>query len=224
MEMLLFGANGFLFRGREAAIAACVLCLTAACDSIYDDISQMPADTVTDNSFAYVNATDYTTWVYINLSDGTTVTLAYDDSDNIPEEWTFALHRYDCKTHDGRAAETEFTSISEFETAVSSGQFPRPGDDIFTEDTDENIAIDVSHMVEGYLIYAVSQVNVVLTRWLDVNLITMPPIYTQSGKVYLVRLAGGDDAAIRFTGFSNPYYYDAKGYISFDYIYPVEWQ
>ncbi len=198
--------------------------LFCSCDGIYDDISNMPTDNITDNSFSYIDATDYTTWVYIDLADGTLTTLAYDDSINIPVSWTFALHRYDCKTNGGSVCETAFTSIDEFLNAVESGQFILPDETEFTADTDEEIIIDVSHMVEGTLIYALSQVNVVMTRWLDVDLITMPPIYTQSGKVYLIRLADLTCAAVRFTGFTNPYYYDAKGYISFEYIYPVEWQ
>lgn len=198
--------------------------LFCSCDGIYDDISNMPTDNITDNSFSYVDATDYTTWVYIDLADGTLTTLAYDDSINIPDSWTFALHRYDCKTNGGSVCETAFTSIDEFRSAVESGLFTLPDETEFTADTDEEIIIDMSHMVEGILIYARSQVNVVMTRWLDVALVTMPPIYTQSGKVYLVRYPDGNDAAVRFTGFTNPYYYDAKGYISFEYIYPVEWQ
>ncbi|MCD8288389.1 MAG: HmuY family protein [Prevotella sp.] len=198
--------------------------LFCSCDGIYDDISNMPADNITDNSFSYIDATDYTTWVYIDLADGTLTTLAYDDSINIPDSWTFALHRYDCKTNGGKVLETAFTSIDEFLSAVESGLFTLPDETEFTADSEEEIIIDVSHMVEGTLIYAPAQVNVVMTRWLDVNLITMPPIYTQSGKVYLIRFADFTCAAVRFTGFTNPYYYDAKGYISFEYIYPVEWQ
>ncbi len=202
------------------AIAACFFC---SCDGIYDDISLIPTDDVSDTSFSYIDATDYTAWVYINLADGTLTTLYYDDTENIPEEWTFALHRYDCKTNGGGVCETSFTSIDDFLSAIASGALSLPDDGQFTADTDEEIIIDVSHMVEGALVYAAARVNKTLSRWLDVDLVTMPPIYTQSGRVYLLRLADESFAAVRFTGFSNPYYYDAKGYISFDYVYPVEW-
>ncbi len=213
---------GSFFPTRRGAALFFLAALLFSCDGIYDDISQMPSDTVTDNSFSYVNATDYTTWVYIDLSGGEVTTLAYDDTENVPADWTFALHRYDCKTNCGSVFETDFTSIAELEDALAGGWFALPAEEEFTPDTEGEIAIDVSHMIEGYLTYAEVRMNKVLTSWLDVNLITMPPIYTQSGKVYLLRLSDGVLAAIRFTGFTNPYYYDAKGYISFDYVYPLE--
>lgn len=210
----------YVFVKRVIYLSALLLLLS--CDGIYDDISLMPADGASETSFSYVDATDYTTWVYIDLSSLTTVTLAYDDSLNIPAEWSFALHRYDCKTNSGSVFETDFKSIDEFKSAYDAGQYVVPDASLFTPDSEGQIAIDVSHMVEGYLIYAPVVMNAVLTRWLDVNLITMPPIYTPSGNVYLLLLRDGSLAAIRFTGFSNPYYYDAKGYISFDFVYPVE--
>ena len=55
---------------------------------------------------------------------------------------------------------------------------------------------------------------------LDVDSSTMPPIYTLSGKIYLLRLKDGTCAALRLVNFMN----DAaiKGYMTIDYLYPVE--
>lgn len=48
----------------------------------------------------------------------------------------------------------------------------------------------------------------------------MPPIYTLSGKIYLLRLSDGTYAALRLSDFMN----DAavKGFMTIDYLYPVE--
>ncbi len=193
-----------------------------ACD-IYDDPADLPAEGgEAGNSFAYVDARDYKQWVYLNLSEGTSVTLDYTDTDNIPSDWTFALHRYDCKTNGGAVLATPFSSIDQLLDAIDDGSYPRPANEEFTPDSQGDIIIDVSHMIEGYLVYDTATINTVLTSWLNVDISDMPPIYTPSGKVYLIRQADGTLAAVRFTGFSNPYAYDAKGYISFDFLCPID--
>ena len=54
----------------------------------------------------------------------------------------------------------------------------------------------------------------------DVDTSPIPPIYTLSGKIYLLRLEDGTFAALRLANFMN----DAavKGYMTIDYLYPVE--
>ncbi len=197
------------------------LFMLPSCDGIYDDPNDMPVEQTTDNSFSYIDATSYTTWNYINLEDGSIYALEYDDTVNIPKNWTFALHRYDCKTNSGKAIETEFSSISDFLSAFEAGSYHIPEDSAFKCDTIGEIIIDLSQMMSEIIIYAESEVNKELSKWLDVDTSVMPPIYTPSNKVYLLKLEDGSIAAIRFTGFSNPFYYDTKGYISFDYIYPI---
>lgn len=188
----------------------------SSCDDIYDDPSDMPSEDK-ENAYSYVNCTDYKTWVYFNLEDGSQTPLSY-DSDSLPEVWTFAMHRYDCKTNGGSAYETSFSTITELTAAISAGTFALPDASEFTADVDGKITIDMSHMMEGYLDYADSKVNAVLAKWLDVDTSNMPPNYTPSDKVYLLRTADGTVYAIRFTAYSNPQQYNTKGYISFDYL------
>lgn len=191
-----------------------------SCDGIYDDPENMPVEEK-ENAYSYIDCTDYKTWVYLNLADGSQTSVAYDDTEGIPAEWTFAMHRYDCKTNGGSAYETDFTSIDELSAAIEAGTFTIPDASAFTADVDSKVTIDMSHMMEGYLDYAESKVNEVLGRWLDVDTSQMPPIYTPSGKVYLIRAADGEVAAVDFTEYSNPQKYNTKGYISFEYIYPI---
>lgn len=191
-----------------------------SCDSIYDDPIEQNSGS-SDGSFSYIDATSYTQWVYFNLNDGSTVTLDYDNTDDIPDEWMFAMHRYDCKTNGGAVCETSYTSMESMEKDIANGKFSPAQTGTFVEDTAGSITVDMSHMMEGYLVYAESTINTEMGKWIDVDTSTMPPIYTMSGKVYLLRLADGTMAAILFTAFSNPYNYDTKGYISFDYTYPL---
>ncbi|MCD8304332.1 MAG: HmuY family protein [Prevotellaceae bacterium] len=196
-----------------------IICL--ALTACYDDPADMPDLSQEENTLSYVDARSYTEWVYIDLSEGTTLALDYKDTVGVPERWTFALHRYDCKTNGGSALETPFTSLDDLLLALSEQTY-KPATSEFTPDTEGDIIIDVSHMIEGYLIYDIASRNEALSLWLNVDISTMPPIYTQSGKVYLLREADGTLSALRFTGFSNPYYYDTKGYISFQYRYDIE--
>lgn len=191
-----------------------------SCDGIYDELDETPTDK-TENSYAYADCTSYTNWVYFYLADNSQQTFDYKTTDGIPDGWTFAMHRYDCKTNGGSAYETEYTSLNLLNAAIEAGTFTMPSADKFTADTEDSVIVDMSHMMEGYLSYSKTTVNHELSRWLYVDTSNMPPSYSQSGKVYLIKTADGKVAAVSFTAFSNPYQYDTKGYISFDYIYPL---
>lgn len=197
---------------------ALTLLSLSSCDSIYDDPSEMPSDSGKENSYTNIDATSYTNWVYVNLADGTQTTLAYDNTADLPAEWTFAIHRYDIKTNGGGAYRTSYTSIDEVRTAVEKGTFPMPDASEFAADEPGRITIDMSHMMDGYIDYADAYINKVLSQWLNVDTSSMPPVYTMDGNVYLIRTGEGKTAAVQFTGYSNPYQSNTKGYISFDYV------
>ena len=133
-----------------------------------------------------------------------------------PETWDFAVHRYDTKTNGGTVWESQ---------AGSFDALPAPGsvsEEQWTTDewTTDRITVDMSQMMDGVILYAEDYWNPCLSRWLDVDTSTMPPIYTLSGKIYLLRLNDGTCAALRLVNFMN----DAaiKGYMTIDYLYPVE--
>lgn len=86
--------------------------------------------------------------------------------------------------------------------------------------TTDRITVDMSQMMDGIIIYAEDYYNPCLSRWLDVDTSTMPPIYTLSNKVYVLRFSDGTYAALRLSNFMN----DAavKGFMTVDYLYPVE--
>ena len=92
----------------------------------------------------------------------------------------------------------------------------------FVEDewTTNKIAIDMSGMMEGNIVYTDSYYNAALSSWLNVDTSTMPPIYTMSSQVYLLRLKDNTYAAIRFTNYTNAK--GIKGYIDFNFSYPIE--
>ena len=194
--------------------------LLVSCNGLYDDPDDFVDARSEAQSYLNVNCCSYTQWVYFNLHSHDSITLAY-DAETVPIEWDIAIHRYDVKTCGCSAFETDYQSINALRNNIASGRFCCPGDSLWVADVVDSITIDMSHMMDGYLLYAPSLRNRVLGRWLDVDLGSMPPVYTPSGKVYLIRMNDGTYAAIRFTGYSNPQKYNTKGYISFDYLYPL---
>ena len=178
--------------------------LTASCDGLFGGLYDEPAagaaygfiQTDPDGlgGTLRIDATSYTRWNYIDLHNRQTDTSNISLGQPSPSEWDLALHRYDVKTHGGTAAESPFDEVgmaSEVEGLA------------FVPDADSQVVVDMSTMMEGYLGYAPSEVNPVLSSWLDVDQSTMPPIYTLSGKVYLLRLADGTLVALQFTGYMD---------------------
>ena len=174
---------------------------------------------IKENKFSQVKTVEYTEWAYIDLSARkvTTVQIGEEYEEEIPEEWDFAIHRYDIKTNGGAACQTDYTSIDDF---IAAGKLPEAGKFVEDEWTTNKIAIDMSGMMEGNIVYTDSYYNTVLSGWLNVDTSTMPPIYTMSSQVYLLRLKDNTYAAIRFTNYTNAK--GIKGYIDFDFSYPIE--
>ncbi len=198
----------------------------SACNGILEDIYDAPepedskiygfiaVDNATHTGRIYIDATDYTEWHYIDLH-GKSVTTASVDAE-APANWDFAIHRYDAKTNGGAVMES---AAADFDMLTAVGTIP---EEAFTADewTTDKITVDMSQMMDGIIRYAEDWYNPVLSRWLRVDTSTMPPIYTLSGKVYLLRLTDGTCAALRLMNFMN----DAavKGFMTIDYLYPVQ--
>ncbi|MDE5690901.1 MAG: HmuY family protein, partial [Alistipes sp.] len=169
-----------------ALLLAASLATLPACNGLFEGLYDQPApteengfgfirvDSSTRSGTIYIDATSYTVWNYIDFRTSTVVALGTDADE--PAAWDFAVHRYDAKTNGGSVLDT---ALSDFEPLRNAEQLP---DGDYVEDiwTTEQITVDMSHMMDGYLIYVPSFYNPVLSQWLDVDTSTMPPIYTPS--------------------------------------------
>lgn len=190
-----------------------------ACNGLFEGLYDEPAagelgftvvDPLRHTGRIRVDATSYTDWNYIDLRNRQVTTAPVEAE--APASWDFAVHRYDAKTNGGAVAET---ACPDFETlALPTGGY------VEDEWTTEKITVDMSHMMDGYLVYAPSYCNAELSKWLDVDTSTMPPVYTASKRIYVLRLPDGTHAALRLTGYMD----DAgvKGFLTIDYRYPLE--
>ncbi|WP_297063860.1 HmuY family protein [uncultured Duncaniella sp.] len=206
-----------------AGVAAMLL---SACNGILGNIYDEPAaDAVSEYGFVteatttspgsiYIDATNYTVWTYIDFKSMTTTAL--DVNAPAPGSWDIAIHRYDAKTNGGEVMETGATSFYSLANVVT----PAGSDyisDIWTETT---IVTDMSTMMNGYLSYAGSFYNPELSKWLNVDKSSMPPIYTPSNKVYVIRLSDGTLAGVRLANYMDAL--GVKGYMTIEYMYPLK--
>ena len=216
-----------------AFVLGAALVSLSACDGIFEGLYDKPATSVEYGinpnadgvtGTLLIDATDYAQWTYIDLhagrvdstritgTDGTEEPLG--DSGILPADWDFAIHRYDVKTNNGAVIETAFTSMDAMllATGIPDGEY--------VADTQTDITIDMSGMMDGNILYAQSDCNTELAKWLDVDTSTMPPIYTLSYKVYVVRLEDGTHAALRLNSFRNEQ--NTSGHLTIEYAYPLE--
>ena len=202
-----------------------------SCHGILDDIYDTPlyegdkeygfieTNSETHSGTIYVDAHLYTQWTYIDF-DGQQIHVTNidvpkgEEIEAQPVSWQLALHRYDTKTNEGSVMETTLGSLGEVRKLT---QLP---EGTFVADVQDKVATDMSGMMDDNILYAESPVNQVLGRWLNVDKSSMPPIYTLSKKVYLLQTKEGKYAAIYLSNYMNEAF--VKGYMTIDYIYPLE--
>lgn len=178
----------------------------------YGFIAHNPSD---NSGKVYIDATDYTKWVYLDFHGRTAVTAGMSEEE-APAEWDIAVHRYDVKTNGAAVLETGITGLELF---MSSGKMPE-GDYVEDEWTTEKIIVDMSGMMDGNIGYSESWYNSELSKWLKVDTSTMPPLYSMSHKVYAVKLADGSNLALKLSNYMDAS--GVKGFMTIDYVYPVE--
>lgn len=127
-------------------------------------------------------------------------------------DWDIALHVYDVKTNGGSAIATTEKEVSKVTSIPASGY-------VADFETD-SLMIDRAGMMASKIGYASDHMNKVLNEGVVAHLETMPPVYTMSELVYIIKLKSGDYAKIKFTDYMNDE--NVKGHISFDYVYPFK--
>ena len=201
----------------------------SACDGILEGIYDSPAasdsnefgfirtDPSTHSGTIYIDATDYRRWTFIDFHTQKVDSVNVTDSDQKePEEWDSFGNLYIMFLIYKRRLRGGFTGFSALQnaSAMPEGVYV---DDVWTT---AKVAIDMSGMMDGNIVYMESYYNEELSKWLNVDKSNMPPTYTLSNKVYMVKLKDGTYAAVRLTNYMNAS--GVKGFMTIDYIYPFE--
>ena len=181
-----------------------------------------------------VNTSAYDTWTYVNLKTGETQTLkdfnaweyysngqvvetkeATGDASLIKIDWHIAIHRYDIKTNGGAALATEETAMNAVKNIPAEGYTA-------DEQTENEVIVDMSGMMDGKIGYVKSPLNRVLSQWLTKTPTGgMPPYeYEETNLIYLLKCADGTYAKLKFTDHQDTE--GNTGRVSFTYEYPVE--
>lgn len=144
-----------------------------------------------------------------------TYTATIEEAGGVDEssfDWDIALHAYDVKTNGGSAIATTEKELSKVTSIPASGYIA----DIETD----SLMVDRTGMMASKIGYACDHLNEVLGEGVVVHLDNMPPTYTMSELVYIIKLKSGEYAKIKFTDYANDE--NVKGHITFDYVYPFK--
>lgn len=160
----------------------------------------------------YIDSSSYSHWTFINFHNQSIVTRSIQENEKAPEAWDIAIHRYDAKTNGAEVMEISFRDFIGLQKATSAPQ------GTYVKDVKGKVMVDISGMLEGNVIYAESEINRELSKWLNVDTSTMPPVYTLSHKIYIIKLRDNTLAAVKLVNFMNKV--SDKGFMTINYIYP----
>ena len=164
-----------------------------------------------------VSTADYSVWTYINLKTGETQTATVEGpwkyiggedgnevleeknpeiQGSVPAEWDLAFHYYEIRTNGGQALATNVKNLAEVTELPATGW----ESDVTVKAEDQNIIVDMKNMMKGSVGYAGGLVNPALCKWVTKTPTgSMPPtIYTVTDNVYLVKMANGNWAKLKF--------------------------
>lgn len=132
-----------------------------------------------------------------------------------PEQWDIAIHYADARTNGGAVLKTSYTNIDDL--PASSADFSGVE---FTPDewSESDVWADQTEQLNKLLGCQGIKINKVLSSWLQVEMKSLPPLFTLDSHVFLVKLKSGRYAAVQLRN-----YMDAngdKGHLTINYKYP----
>lgn len=153
-----------------------------------------------------LDATSYTEWVYVSLSSGQIVEVTDPANDM---NWDLGFHRWDVRTNGGLSGNGQGAALKLNETLLEQVTIaPESG-----YATDIMMQINMTGMPP---VLEDHPANSELAQWMDLDMSTMPPTYTMSDKVFIVKTADGNFAKLKFTDYMNDT--GVRGHITFEYV------
>ena len=132
-----------------------------------------------------------------------------------PDHWDLAIHYADARTNGGAVLKTSYTSIDDLPT--SSADFAGTE---FTPDewSESDVWADQTEQLNKLLGCQGIKINKVLSSWLQVEMKSLPPLFTLDSHVFLIKLKTGRYAAVQLQNYMNAN--GDKGFLTINYKYP----
>lgn len=137
------------------------------------------------------------------------------DAQPEPDEWSFAVHRNNVRTHGGAVYKTDYTSMDRLPERSEVLQ-----NAVFAEDEwSENEVWDSQEQMLQCLVPSQGiKINKVLSSWLAMDIPPMPPAFSRNGHVFILRLGDGTYAALQLANYLSPA--GTKCFLTINYKYP----
>ncbi len=132
-----------------------------------------------------------------------------------PDHWDLAIHYADARTNGGAVLKTSYTSLDDLPT--SSADFAGTE---FTPDewSESDVWADQTEQLNKLLGCQGIKINKVLSSWLQVEMKSLPPLFTLDSHVFLIKLKTGRYAAVQLQNYMNAN--GDKGFLTINYKYP----
>ena len=133
-----------------------------------------------------------------------------------PESWSLAVHRNNVRTNSGAVARTGFRSFDELPAGTDW-----IADLTFHEDewNEKDVWTIQDQMLLGIIGNQGIEINNTLSSWLTIAIPPMPPAFTYSDNVFILRLADGSLAALQLENYLSDT--GTKCCLTINYMYPL---
>lgn len=133
-----------------------------------------------------------------------------------PDEWTLAVHRNNVRTNGCTVAMTDFSSLDQL---PSDRKFYETLDYKEDEWNETDVWVIQDRMLLGLIGNQGITVNNVLSSWLKVEIPPIPPQFTLDSRVFILRTADGEYAALQLENYQNAL--GTKCHLTVNYRYPI---
>lgn len=133
-----------------------------------------------------------------------------------PERWTFAVHRNNVRTNAGEVARTDYHSFEELPSGTSWTERLNFQKDSWNE---KDVWTIQDRMLLGLIGNQGININGNLSSWLSIDIPPMPPSFTHSDNIFILRLSDGSMAALQLADYQSAT--GTKCCLTINYMYPL---
>lgn len=133
-----------------------------------------------------------------------------------PENWSIAVHRNNVRTNGGEVARTEYHSLDQLPDGTAWTETLKFVRDEWNQ---KDVWTIQDRMLLGLIGNQGIEINSCLSSWLEIAIPPMPPAFTHSDNVFVLRLADGSLAALQLENYQSAT--GTKCCLTINYMYPL---